>query len=110
MGSSPSAGFSRSLAVFSEGMGCVLLCLRTVELCKSACFFGFFVGLSRKALNFLGGYRSGQTGQTVNLLAMPSQVRILHPPLLEVVFSIGDPRALGRNEWAKWAIYSCFVA
>jgi hypothetical protein len=29
----------------------------------------------------LGGYRSGQTGQTVNLLAMPSQVRILHPPL-----------------------------
>ncbi len=28
-----------------------------------------------------GGYRSGQTGQTVNLLAQPSQVRILHPPL-----------------------------
>ena len=29
-----------------------------------------------------GGYRSGQTGQTVNLMALPSQVRILHPPLL----------------------------
>ena len=28
-----------------------------------------------------GGYRSGQTGQTVNLLALPSQVRILLPPL-----------------------------
>ncbi len=28
------------------------------------------------------GYRSGQTGQTVNLLAKPSEVRILPPPLL----------------------------
>jgi hypothetical protein len=27
------------------------------------------------------GYRSGQTGQTVNLLAKPSEVRILPPPL-----------------------------
>ncbi len=38
------------------------------------CFFG--------NANWLlpGGYRSGQTGQTVNLLAMPSQVRILHLP------------------------------
>ena len=27
------------------------------------------------------GYRSGQTGQTVNLLAQPSEVRILPPPL-----------------------------
>ena len=32
-------------------------------------------------LKWTVGYRSGQTGQTVNLLAMPSQVRILHPPL-----------------------------
>ena len=31
-------------------------------------------------LAFVEGYRSGQTGQTVNLLAMPSQVRILPPP------------------------------
>ena len=27
-----------------------------------------------------GGFPSGQRGQTVNLMAMPSQVRILHPP------------------------------
>ncbi len=27
-----------------------------------------------------GSFRSGQTGQTVNLLATPSQVRILHSP------------------------------
>ena len=29
----------------------------------------------------LGGFPSGQRGQTVNLMALPSQVRILHPPL-----------------------------
>jgi hypothetical protein len=29
---------------------------------------------------FLGGYQSGQMGQTVNLLAQPSEVRILLPP------------------------------
>ena len=29
-----------------------------------------------------GGFPSGQRGQTVNLMAMPSQVRILHPPLV----------------------------
>jgi hypothetical protein len=28
---------------------------------------------------FLQGYSSGQRGQTVNLLASPSEVRILHP-------------------------------
>ena len=28
-----------------------------------------------------GGYQSGQMGQTVNLLAMPSVVRIHHHPL-----------------------------
>ena len=28
----------------------------------------------------LEGYSSGQRGQTVNLLALPSQVRILPPP------------------------------
>jgi hypothetical protein len=29
-----------------------------------------------------GGFPSGQRGQTVNLMAQPSQVRILHPPLV----------------------------
>ncbi len=33
----------------------------------------------------LGGFPSGQRGQTVNLMALPSQVRILHPPLMFVV-------------------------
>ena len=36
-----------------------------------------------------GGYRSGQTGQTVNLLALPSQVRILLPPLFASWASLG---------------------
>ena len=31
--------------------------------------------------NVKGGYQSGQMGQTVNLLAMPSVVRIHHHPL-----------------------------
>ena len=31
------------------------------------------------------GYSSGQRGQTVNLLAMPSEVRILPPPPFKVV-------------------------
>ena len=30
---------------------------------------------------FMGSYQSGQMGQTVNLLAMPSVVRIHHYPL-----------------------------
>ena len=42
----------------------------------------------------LGGYRSGQTGQTVNLLAMPSQVRILHPPLF-LMLAVGVCEKLG---------------
>ena len=29
-----------------------------------------------------GGFPSGQRGQTVNLMALPSKVRILHPPLV----------------------------
>ena len=35
-----------------------------------------------KILGLLEGYSSGQRGQTVNLLAMPSEVRILPPPPL----------------------------
>jgi|SaaInl8_200m_RNA_FD_contig_41_527242_length_736_multi_4_in_0_out_0_1 hypothetical protein len=32
-------------------------------------------------MEILGGFPSGQRGQTVNLLAQPSQVQILHLPL-----------------------------
>ncbi len=36
---------------------------------------------SSKRVIVPGGYPSGQRGQTVNLMAMPSKVRILHPPV-----------------------------
>ncbi len=41
---------------------------------------GFFP--SRNLEKDMVGFRSGQTGQTVNLLATPSKVRILIPPPL----------------------------
>ena len=34
-----------------------------------------------KARTVQGGFPSGQRGQTVNLMALPSQVRILYPPM-----------------------------
>ena len=34
-----------------------------------------------------GGYQSGQMGQTVNLLALPSVVRIHHHPLLRIMIT-----------------------
>ena len=38
---------------------------------------------------FTDGFPSGQRGQTVNLLAMPSKVRILlHPLLLQSIFAL----------------------
>ena len=41
-------------------------------------------------LSHMGGFPSGQRGQTVNLLAMPSKVRILLRPLYVVR---GDPQS-----------------
>ncbi len=35
-----------------------------------------------------GGFPSGQRGQTVNLMAQPSQVRILHPPFCRVSLAV----------------------
>ena len=59
---------------------------------------GFFWGKAQIASSELGGYRSGQTGQTVNLLALPSQVRILLPPLSNRRYG----RLLRSNEgWNK---------
>ena len=37
--------------------------------------------LRKSGLRYLGSFQSGQMGQTVNLLAQPSKVRILHSPL-----------------------------
>jgi hypothetical protein len=39
------------------------------------------VGRSPGLNPMTGGFPSGQRGQTVNLMALPSQVRILHPPM-----------------------------
>ena len=44
-------------------------------LCNSKIIITFALALKSK-----GGYQSGQMGQTVNLLAMPSVVRIHHHP------------------------------
>ena len=41
-----------------------------------------------KTWHSAGGFPSGQRGQTVNLMAMPSQVRILHSPLHEQVSDV----------------------
>ena len=42
----------------------------------------------------MGGYQSGQMGQTVNLLAMPSVVRIHHYPLSLISGNSSVDRAL----------------
>ena len=43
-----------------------------------------------------GGFPSGQRGQTVNLMAAPSKVRILHPPLA------GQNLTILLNKLAGW--------
>ena len=43
---------------------------------------------------FMGSYQSGQMGQTVNLLAMPSVVRIHHYPLSLISGNSSVDRAL----------------
>ena len=55
------------------------------------------------------GYRSGQTGQTVNLLAQPSEVRILPPPLQETLVS-GRARRKSEAGVAQLARASAFQA
>ena len=96
VGSSPSAGFSCSLAVFASER-VVDCCVKDQRDCTRAFVSRGFCGFLLQGIEFLGGYRSGQTGQTVNLLAMPSQVRILHPPLLQVVFSVGEVIYVGSE-------------
>ena len=51
-----------------------------------------------------GGFPSGQRGQTVNLMAMPSQVRILHPPLTKVMAT-----CIRREYWPHCACWRHFV-
>ena len=45
-----------------------------------------------------GGFPSGQRGQTVNLMALPSQVRILYPPIDEPIFSRGTSRQVNDEK------------
>ncbi len=49
-------------------------------------------------VDYSGGYPSGQRGQTVNLVALPSQVRILlHPCQLRVGWNGSESDAFGRE-------------
>ena len=52
----------------------------------------------------MGGFQSGQMGQTVNLLAKPSQVRILLSPLEEAVIrpALDSVDKLQRREDFCW--------
>lgn len=52
----------------------------------------------------MGVYQSGQMGQTVNLLVIPSEVRILPPPLhladpCEVFFSLANINDMTTVVW-----------
>lgn len=85
VGSSPSAGFvflaflGRSPESASSRRNCQDMQGNLLGI--GSVFVGYWLATDSKSWIIRGGYRSGQTGQTVNLLAMPSQVRILHPPL-----------------------------
>ena len=48
-------------------------------------------------LNNKDGFPSGQRGQTVNLLATPSKVRILLHPLADMILGIGQRRLLSLH-------------
>jgi hypothetical protein len=64
---------------------------------------------ARVVRDCMGGYRSGQTGLTVNQLALPSEVRILHRPPVTcqrlfagpcgagVAHSLGKTEVMGSN-------------
>ena len=45
------------------------------------------------------GYSSGQRGQTVNLLAQPSEVRILPPPPDNLCVAFGSTGLAGIVQW-----------
>jgi hypothetical protein len=60
----------------------------------------FFFGYGVCLFCVVVGYRSGQTGQTVNLLALPSKVRILPPPpFFKRTASAAADAAIFSNAW-----------
>jgi hypothetical protein len=98
VGSSPTAGFSVARTVIcgqqipdqrtdvKDSFG--LLHIREINRYLPAILVGREVGVPvfrvkmRVFRQLAGVFQSGQMGQTVNLVAKPSQVRILPPPLL----------------------------
>ena len=68
------------------------------------------VCMARCGLVSEGDFPSGQRGQTVNLMALPSKVRILHPPLgrqnskHEIPNPKQIPRTKYRNSFEIWSL------
>ena len=60
----------------------VCVCIRMAGLRSEKGSFPRRERQAGKVRMYLEGYSSGQRGQTVNLLAKPSEVRILPPPPL----------------------------
>ena len=61
----------------------------------------------------MGEFQSGQMGQTVNLLAKPSEVRILPLPLVFLCGSSSSGRAtafqaVGGGFESRFPLHSCF--
>ncbi len=55
----------------------------------------------------MGGYQSGQMGQTVNLLAQPSEVRILLPP--QIRWLKGEIAKLRNGEMRNFSLFHHFT-
>ena len=62
---------------------------------------GIWVRLARHPGEYWAGYPSGQRGQTVNLVAMPSQVRILFPPIVFLLMADSEccQQPAGVAQW-----------
>ena len=70
----PSGSFIADVAQLAEQLIC------NQQVIGSSPIIGFVKSLTCHVFH-MGGFPSGQRGQTVNLLAMPSKVRILLRPL-----------------------------
>ena len=59
--------------------------------------------------SFVVGYPSGQRGQTVNLLAMPSNVRIVDPPPFLFPLRAVLSRKVAVKKFFQWAVAVIFL-
>jgi hypothetical protein len=64
------------------------------KVSKKCLLFTFWYSIILNCQVNVEGFPSGQRGQTVNLLATPSKVRILLPPLRADVAELADARDL----------------